>query len=176
MNTIIVIQTQVDKDEFVRFWSSKYVNPNETLYTDNIGSPLDEDKIFKLFTWKNNNNLSRRKKRTIQEKYIPLISAEIPSEIDRVKRYIQNIRGNAIWNLFWLHCVTQGKYPLYDQHTHRASRYCIVGEVSEIPKNKNIILDYYFEDYIPFYNFFENNDRAVDKALFTFGKYVKQWV
>ena len=42
--------------------------------------------------------------------------------------------GGAIWRIFWLHCHYPNKFPIYDQHVHRAMA-CIIGMKSlEIPK------------------------------------------
>ena len=46
-------------------------------------------------------------------------------------------------------------------------------KIKEIPNTKKNIYHIYSNEYIPFFNMFEFEKRETDKALFTFGQYLK---
>jgi len=52
--------------EFVEFWSKQYSYSNEHIYDDNIGKELTEERILKLFHWKNGTPLSKLKLQSVK--------------------------------------------------------------------------------------------------------------
>jgi hypothetical protein len=157
------------KNEFIEYWSQKYTYKYENKYIENISNPLTEDSLLKLFEWKNGTPLSQNKKNSIIENY------PINKNDNLEERYLNhNESGGAIWNIFFLHCKKSFIYPIFDQHTYRAMYYILNKELDELPLKKVEIYDCYKNIYIPFFNSFEEEDkRKVDKALFTFGQYLK---
>ena len=110
----------VSVSEFITFWSKQYSYKLEDLYNDNIGKELTEERIWALFQWKNGGPLSKKKFASVKQNYIDN-DIEIPQFPDKtiLTTYL-NQSGGAIWRIFWLHCNYPKKYPIYDQHVHRA--------------------------------------------------------
>ena len=167
-----------DQETFITFWSSKYNYSLENLYSENIGQPFDENRITKLFVWKNGKNLSNPKLQSVRSNYLSTIE-HLPQlqTLEQGQTFFSQLNGGMIWNFFWLHCIKPELFPIFDQHTYRACKFIITGVVSEISElNDNEKSNFYFTTYIPFFNqFTDNENRRVDKALFTFGKYLKSW-
>ena len=62
---------EVGMEEFIQFWSRRYSDRNECLYSKNIGKRLTEQRIWDLFEWKNGRKLSIKKQRqSIQANFI----------------------------------------------------------------------------------------------------------
>lgn len=75
---------------------------------------------------------------------------------------------------FYLHCLEPSKWPIYDQHTHRAMKYIKNGKISEIGTTSKQKFESYTKEYIPFIKSFGTIDnRKLDKALFAFGQFLK---
>lgn len=162
---------------FVKQWSQRYFYPSDELYTSNIGRPLTPDRINSLFVWKNGGPLSSAKRTSVSEHYI----RRLP-ELKRVRasmtaaEFLDTFGGGAIWRIFWLHCWQPGRYPIYDQHVHRSMEYILARRFEEIPKREDAIIASYIERYLPFWVKVPSSpDRAVDKALWTFGKFLKSF-
>lgn len=154
---------------FLSYWSSRYSDPREALYELNIGRPLTHQSRDELFKWKNGGALSARKLRSVEDNYTippPAMAAEV---------YLDpKGKGGAIWNIFYLHCLSPSEWPIYDQHTHRAMEYMLSREIMEIPSSKAAIYECYVERYRPFTaHFGDFPQRTVDRALFAFGKCLK---
>lgn len=155
--------------EFVLHWASKYSYPHQWKYDDNIGKPLDPSRLMLLYEWKNGGKISAAKTESIKRNY--------PAELlkNAEERYLNpKCDGGPIWNIFYLHVLEPGKWPIFDQHTHRAMRYIKSGSIEELPSAKSKVLDVYREEYLPFFDEFPFEDnRRVDKALFSFGRFLK---
>ena len=53
-------------------------------------------------------------------------------------------------------------------------KYLTEGKITEIPSKKSKVYESYLDEYIPFLNNFEETDkRRIDKALFSFGRFLK---
>src|ERR1019366_7714989 len=79
--------------------------------------------------------------------------------------------GGAIWRIFWLHCWQPARFPIYDQHVHRAMRFIRAGVREEIPDKDSEKVHAYLESYMAFHAQFDGiGSRLVDKALWAFGK------
>ena len=164
----------VTKSQFINFWSRQYSYENDPLYDDNIGKELIEDRIWDLFHWKNNGPLSEKKKKSVKENYIKE-RIKIPTYSDSIVllTYLNN-PGGAIWQIFWLHCNHPNKYPIYDQHVHRAMAKLNGWNELEIPSQNREKVQMYIEHYLPFWSeFLEFPLKKVDEALWSYGKFLK---
>lgn len=158
-----------DIDHFIDHWSSKYSYSDEYKYDNNVGKQLTEISLIELFEWKNGSIISKRKQKSIQENYPLSFSG------DESWRYLNHKNsGGAIWNIFYLHCLSPSKWPIYDQHTHRAMKYIKYGLISEISITNKQKYESYKKEYIPFIRSFGQVDhRKLDKSLFAFGQFLK---
>jgi hypothetical protein len=176
---IVYQQASVVPAVFVSFWLPFYRDPRERLYVENIAKPLNREKIEALFIWKNGGRLSKLKALSIQRNYVSrladalAISAEIPCG-EALSRFPT---GGAIWRIFWLHCCHPERFPIYDQHVHRAMVYMKENRIEELDdKSDKEKIELYLTQYLVFYNRFEGIDsRSVDRAVWTFGKFIKAW-
>jgi len=81
--------------------------------------------------------------------------------------------GGVIWTIFLLHCWQPVRFPIYDQHVHRAMVFIQTGAVEEIPPYGPRKINSYVREYLPFHATFDGIDnRSVDKALWAFGKFL----
>ena len=169
-----------DKDVFLEFWSSRYSYPNSELYDENIGKPLNEDRILKLYRWKRSLILSGNLNHLVKNVYVPTLR-ELPviTTEKEGKEYIEKFRINTkkqrrgIWDIFWLHCLNPKQFPIFDQHTYRAMAYMDDLPLKEIPNSGHEKIDIYFSKYIDFVFKLGTNLRKIDKALFEYGKFLK---
>lgn len=163
---------KIQKDnlnEFVEHWSNKYFYESEEKYTSNIGKLLTEKSRLELFEWKNGSKISKKKKRSILENY-PLTFSE--DQADRYLNYKKS--GGAIWNIFYLHCLDQAAWPIFDQHTYRAMKYLQTGTIVKIGNTNKQKYKSYIKEYKPFLaSLKQPNHRKTDKALFAFGQFLK---
>jgi hypothetical protein len=165
--------SQVTLKEFVRFWgrfySTKY---NEDTYKAKIGLPLTKKRTLELFRWKNGKPLSAAMTRTIlrflcEERFGPDFNAETLTKF-------LNMKGGAIWRIFWLHLQHPQRFPIYDQHVHRAMAFMLKWPDLEIPQQDSEKIRKYLEVYRPFFDSFDDcKQREVDRALWSFGRFLK---
>ena len=159
--------------EFVTFWGQRYADPREPLYEGNIGKPLTPESVMALFEWKNGGKLSAPKAASVHKHYISLIGAPLPSEIRGFLKSFGPSKGGAIWPIFWLHCCDR-QFPIFDQHVYRAMKFIQRAELDELegyPDDRKV--DLYLDIYVPFHNEIAVPGRETDKALWTFGKFLK---
>lgn len=160
-----------DNASFLSHWASKYDYPHEDKYIRNIGKPLTIESLQELFEWKNGTGsvIAAGKAQSIAANY-PLIF-----EGDKQNRYLNHKQpGGAIWNIFFLHCLEPESWPIFDRHTFRAMRYLETGRIEKIGSTNKQKYAVYLNEYIPFLTKFKAADqRTVDKALFTFGQFLK---
>ncbi|MCP4106005.1 MAG: hypothetical protein GY749_10775 [Desulfobacteraceae bacterium] len=156
-------------DNFVEHWSSRYNYSDEYKYDCNIGKPLTENSRLELFEWKNGSEISAKKLDSIKKNY------PLDFKGNQEERYLNYKEGGgAIWNIFYLHCLTPAKWPIFDQHTFRAMNYIQTRKITEIGKTKKQKYESYKIRYIPFFQSIGNfENRKLDKALFVFGKFLK---
>lgn len=174
MNLNIYIPHAASMKEFMHFWSSQYAYEKEHLYAENIGQELNEKRILDLFEWKNGMPLSKQKKESIRTRYVSQL-AELPTleSTKEAEGYLSQIGGGVIWGVFWLHCLQPKEFPIYDQHVHRAMATIEGWAGIEIPEENSDKIDVYFTHYIPFWKQFSEFDhRSVDRALWTYGKFL----
>jgi hypothetical protein len=166
----------VSAAEFVERWVPLYDYPLEDLYSDRIGRPLTSDSVLALFEWKNGGRLSRRKQASVEVNYIARLKEleSLPGETTAEAFLKRFNHGGAIWRIYYLHLWAPDKYPIYDQHVHRAMEMIETGRSAEIPTGDRAKIAAYLTRYIPFYRAFDGlNPRRVDKALWACGKYMK---
>jgi hypothetical protein len=174
--------TQVTPKDFVRFWQKLYSGYDEKFYQEHIGQPLTEDLIEKWFEWKNGKSLSALKKKTIRRYLRPEERISHDANADTLAAFL-NLKGGAIWRIFWLHLQHPLHFPIYDQHVHRAMAFMLKWPEPNfaIPahnptKVRNYLEDFrpFFEVFRPFYDRFDDYDRRqVDRALWSFGRFLK---
>ena len=163
--------------EFVHFWSAQYDYTLDRLYEENIGRPMTSDKVFALFEWKNGSRLSDKKRMSVQRNYVDRLGElqDLPANVGAEEFLGVFSRGGAIWRIFWLHCNYPDRFPIYDQHVHRAMTCILDQRVVEIPRTDNAKIVQYTTRYISFYNEFGGigDRRAIDRALWAYGKFLK---
>jgi hypothetical protein len=129
------------------------------------------------FVWKNGTPLSEPKQKAVLKNFVArreelatIRADESPSEI-----FARFADGGAIWRIFWLHCWQPSRFPIYDQHVHRAMRFIQSGVIEEIPAKDPDKISAYIEQYMPFHARFDGlPHRDVDKALWAFGKFINE--
>ena len=172
--------------EFVRFWSRQWSDKDrkadEDYYNRRIKGPLTDDGLRDLFRWKNQMPLSAGKQRTLERivaRREELV--RLPPDTEP-KDFLNQFReGQAIWWIFLLHCWSHAhgskKYPIYDQHVHRAMTFICKGECEEnggwSDEDK---VKAYLTRYLRFFERFSDLDpQEVDQALMVFGRFVKTY-
>lgn len=174
---IIYEPKKVDRAAFVAFWSQRYQYAQEHLYDDNIGMPLTEKRVLDLFKWKNGTPLSGLKLQSVMRNFVNRIEElhAIPLDANANTFLSRFAEGGAIWRIFWLHCWQPGRFPIYDQHVHRAMAFLESGTKEEIPSFDPRKIDSYVNRYLHFYsNLKDLGHRDVDRALWSFGKFLNE--
>lgn len=174
---IVYEPKKVDRATFVAFWSQRYQYAQEHLYDDNIEMPLTEQRVLDLFRWKNGTHLSELKLQSVIRNFINRIDElhTIPPDVDAKTFLLRFAAGGAIWRIFWLHCWQPDRFPIYDQHVHRAMAFLGTGTKEEIPGFDPRKIDSYINRYLPFYSTFKDlGHRDVDRALWSFGKFLNE--
>jgi hypothetical protein len=166
--------------EFVSFWSPRYQDPREDLYTLNVDHPPTPERVMALFFWKNGGALSARKRRSVEENYIARAEelAKLPRDLPASAFLDRFPAGGAIWRIFWLHCWQPHRFPIFDLHVHRAMRFiqdAVIEELDEVADDRAKVR-LYLDHYLPFHGRFAGlGHRETDRALWTFGKFIKAW-
>jgi hypothetical protein len=176
------LKQEDDLAAFVEFWARRYNDKSEPTYRECIKRPLTPESVRKLLAWK----AMQINRKSIEAGEHPFVETVI-SSLDRFQSLQLNTPDDAdnfltnelkdkgmIWKIFTLHIMYPDRYPIFDQNVYRAMHYLKIGIIKEIPsKNKNKQQSY-INEYLPFYNeygYYE--DRKLDKALFTFGRFLK---
>jgi hypothetical protein len=167
--------SQVTRQDFVRFWEQLYSGYDEDFYRENIGQPLTEERILKWFLWKNGTPLSAGKIQTIRRYFTPEEDIGYDVNAGALMTFL-NQPGEAIWRIFWLHLQHPRHFPIYDQHVHRAMAFLLERPDLdlEIPVHNPTKIRNYLEFYRPFFDRFDDcGSRQVDRALWSFGRFLK---
>jgi hypothetical protein len=166
----------VPAKEFVERWEPLYDYPLENLYSDHVGRPLTPESVRLLFEWKNGGKLSRLKQASVEANYISRLGElRTLSRDTPVAEFLARFcNGGAIWRIYFLHIWAPHKFPIYDQHVHRAMELIETGRSSAIPSQDGAKIVAYLDRFVPFYSTFLGLEpRGVDKALWACGKYMK---
>lgn len=192
-NRFIYTRRTAPLREFIVFWEAGYEDSREALYTENINGPHSEATLTDLFSWKLGPWLSKKHlKGTVVPNFILQIekAEQLPSDIS-ANDFLQEFpNGGAIYRIFWLHCWHPDRYPIYDQHVHRAMRFIKEGRLDELSKyTDQQKVESYLLSYVPFFDSFRSVDlpfdpikdgvpgRKADRALLTFGSFLsKKWL
>ena len=179
VNWVVLERKKTSAADFIRFWSSLYADPLEHLYAGSMVKPLTPDKVYNLFTWKNGVKLSERKKHSVKVNFIDKLDTldRLPPETSPEDFLDMFSDGGAIWRIFWLHCWQPSHFPIYDMHVHRAMMYLEIGTLEELSNlNDTQKIDLYVDRYLEFVKSFDGVEiRQIDRALWTFGKFIKEW-
>ena len=107
---------------FVQYWSAEYDYATDSdLYTPHIGKQLTPETVRELFLWKNGSKLSVAKQQSVEQNYVGRLQELFDLSMDTPPaEFLKTFGGGAIWRIFWLHCWQPSRYPIYDQHVHRA--------------------------------------------------------
>jgi hypothetical protein len=177
--------------EFVEFWALRYYDPHENLYAANINCPHHtEGTLTELFRWKIGAWLfARNFERTVQRHFLDRIDKARALHPDISAEDFLHDRfpdGGAIYRIFWLHCWHPKRFPIYDQHVHRAMTFICDGKMEELSGyGDEEKIQKYLDCYIPFFESFRNLDlafdlerdgissRKADRALMAFGQAIR---
>ena len=183
MKYFIIKQENVDPAIFVEFWASKYrYDAGSYKYEEIDKRPLKPDSIRRLFAWK----AMQLNRKSIMAEEHPFVEMVIDN-FDRFNRLPLNTSEDAdnfltnelkdkgmIWKIFTLHIMYPDKYPIFDQNVYRAMHYLQTDTIKEIPSKNCDKQTSYITEYLPFYNAHGYYpDRKLDKALFSFGQFLK---
>jgi hypothetical protein len=175
MQLITYEPVKADLRAFVEFWSARYTDYDDDFYEANVGQELTEVRILEWFAWKNGTPLSLLKRNSVLNNFVARRAelATIPADQTPTQLLGRFSAGGAIWRIFWLHCWQPSRFPIYDQHVHRAMRFIEAGVREEIPPKDPDKIRAYIDQYMPFHALFHGlPHRAVDKALWAFGKFI----
>ena len=186
MKYFVIKQENVDPAIFVEFWASKYrYDAGSYKYEEIDKRPLKPDSIRRLFAWK----AMQLNRKSIMAGEHPFVETVIDN-FDCFNRLALNTSEDAdnfltnelkgkgmIWKIFTLHIMYPNRFPVFDQNVYRAMHYVQNGIIEEIP-HKNIDKQAaYINEYVPFYTELEElgdcKGRKLDKALFSFGQFLK---
>lgn len=96
---------------------------------------------------------------------------ETPNVHGFLKRFSS---GGLIARVFLAHCRWPESIPIFDQHVYRAMRLIDAGRPSELPSSESGKQRAYVDEYMPFIQKLKPKSiRDADRALWTYGKFVK---
>ncbi len=129
--------------------------------------------LLEITLWKNGTPLSPNKAKSISQYSLPAEQIASNTNTKAIAAYL-NRSGGAIWRIFFLHLQNPSKYPIYDQHVHRAMAVVRGLPQREIPTGNAAKVTTYLQEYLPFFSQFAGQpSRRVDRALWAFGKFMK---
>jgi hypothetical protein len=185
-NRFIYQRQPASRREFIEFWAARYFDPNERLYTTNINRPRTAETLSELFKWKIGHRLfATMLKRTVEPHFLSRIAdvRKLPPDVSAEDFLRKFPNGGVIHRIFWLHCWYPNRYPIYDQHAHRAAVFIRDGRMDELDDYGDAKkIDQYLHFYVSFFEQLRGVDvpfeleldgvpgRKVDRALWTFGK------
>ena len=166
-----------DKDKFIEFWARRYSYRSDEyteLYNENIGQALNDERVRKLFRWKNGTNISKGKSKSVEIYVAELNKSPKIDSLEKGKEYIANLNGGAVWDIFWIHCLNNKLFPIFDQHASRAMSDMNELNLDDLKSySRSEQINIYFNHYIPFISKIGGDMRLLDKALFAYGKELK---
>lgn len=173
----VIDWARVSRERFVEFWASQYHDPREALYERCIGRPYAVEEVLDLFRWKNGGKLSARKQESVFKNYVDRLEEfeSLPLETSPSEFLQKWSSGGAIWRIFWLHCWRPDRYPIYDQHVHRAAARIESWPAGELPGAPGKQVAAYLQQYLPFCEKHGFTTRADDRALWAYGKFLKSF-
>ena len=176
MQLIIYEPRKADRKAFVEFWAARYTGYDDEFYDANVGQDLTESRILEWFIWKNGTPLSEAKRQSVLRNFVAR-RGELDLALNETAAQLlaRFSEGGAIWRIFWLHCCQPARFPIYDQHVHRAMGFIQSGVPEEIPERDPQKIRAYLDLYMAFHAQFDGIPfRQVDKALWAFGKFLSE--
>ncbi|WP_298367594.1 hypothetical protein [uncultured Lutibacter sp.] len=181
MNLNILTPTSTNIQEFINFWSKQYAYTNENTYYNSITKKVFKlNDIQNLYIWKNGMKLSASKQKSLDTKIkaklsiINTFKKSANIDIEAFKKEFKTV--SSVWKIFLLHTLKPKKYPIYDQHIHRAflfihnEDYSNISSSSITDKNKEL---FYFNRYLQFIASINYSDlKKLDEAFFAFGQFL----
>jgi hypothetical protein len=168
---------------FVKCWSSLYNYPDYELYKSTVTKPeISKKDLRKLFTWKNGMALSSKKENSFLSQVLQheeLVN-ELKKEFNQKKFEKTFGKMSAVWQIFLLHIIQPYEYPIFDRYVYRAYRFIQNLDEQRLPSSQSERLKLFHEEYSPFFNDMvrladEFDQFDIDKALWTFGKVIKEY-
>jgi hypothetical protein len=169
-----------DLNNFIISWSKLYSFSNEAIYSKSIvKQTLTKTDIQNLYKWKNGMKLSVLKQKSLNNKIkakliiINTFKKNDKIDVEAFKKEFKNV--SAVWKIFLLHIINPNKYPIYDQHIHRAFLFIHNEDWSNIQNTMNdkVKEKFYFERYLPFIEAQNIKDlKKLDEAFFAFGQFL----
>lgn len=164
---------------FISFWSKLYVYDNAVLYERIYTKTLSKDDLKDLYKWKNGMKLSQAKEKSLNTKIISKIdivnNLRAASNFD-LEYFLKEFKQvSVVWKVFLLHILKPNRFPIYDQHVHRAYRFINNQSSNGIKAsmNESVKLKFYFEEYYPFVRQSKITDlKKMDEAFFAFGQFI----
>ena len=165
--------------EFISFWSKLYVYDNAVLYERIHNTTLSENDLKDLYKWKNGMKLSQAKEKSLNTKIISRLETvnnlRAASNFD-LEYFLKEFKQvSVVWKVFLLHILKPNRFPIYDQHVHRAYRFINNQSSNGIKAsmNESVKLKFYFEEYYPFVRQSKITDlKKMDEAFFAFGQFI----
>jgi hypothetical protein len=183
MKLPILEQKNLDNfPKFIEYWAQMYNVDADKPYDESINKKTFTDKdIQKLYEWKNGMPLSEKKQKSLNEKIISKLSVinELKQNFDKeiFRKEFKNI--SLVWKIFLLHIIEPQKFPIYDQHIHRAYQFICKKDWQSVSAqmNEKAKCEFYFQTYLPFVKSETKKHgleiRNLDRGLFIFGKNLK---
>ncbi len=165
--------------EFISFWSKLYVYDTPVLYERVHNNPLSVKDLKDLYKWKNGMKLSQAKEKSLNTKIISkigLINGLRSAPVFDLEHFLKEFKEvSVVWKVFLLHILKPNRFPIYDQHVHRAYRFInnqssdrIKASIKESEK-----FNFYFKEYYPFVVQSKIlNLKKMDEAFFAFGQFI----
>jgi hypothetical protein len=181
----IYTRTGASHRDFIEFWAPRYHDAHERLYTNNIRGPRTDSTLRDLFYWKEGPQFFNDKWPSMNANFISKRqqASGLPQDISGEDFLMAFPDGGRIYRIFWLHCWHPDRFPIYDQHVHRAMTCIQDGESEELERYSDAkVIESYLTRYIAFHQQYASiklsfdptldgiPTRKADRALFTFGK------
>ncbi|WP_293887845.1 MULTISPECIES: hypothetical protein [unclassified Sphingobacterium] len=184
MNLQILSASQTsDWKSFIDFWSSMYFYKLEDVYNSRINKEIfEEEDLLNFYIWKNGSVLSKPKQKSFETKIIANLTHINSAKLNKHYKFSDHIEKykdiSAVWSIFLLHLIQPNKFPIYDQHIHRA--FVFITGIDDYRKidgkasNKSKF-EFYSEKYLPFIeeNLKDFDLKKIDEAFFAFGQFLK---
>lgn len=167
--------------DFINSWSKLYSYSNEAIYNKSIEKVVfTKTDIQNLYKWKNGMKLSELKQKSLNTKItskLTIINAFKKSDNLNLEDFQKEFKEvSAVWKIFLLHIIKPTKFPIYDQHIHRAFLFINNEDWTNISNSS--ITDkakekFYFNTYLPYIESQNIDDlKKLDEAFFAFGQFL----
>ncbi len=181
MNLNTLKPQSISINNFILTWSKQYAYANETAYYSSISKKeFTTTDIQNLYVWKNGMRLSEPKQKSVDAKIkakLPLINKFKSNDKINLEGFKKEFKDlSVVWKIFLLHSINPNKYPIYDQHIHRAFLFIHNEDWSNISNTSVKDFEketFYFKRYLPFIESINVPDlKKLDEAFFAFGQFL----